>query len=91
MTSPALLSKLLRAAALLCCAATLAFAPPAEAQQGVKAGFLRCEVAGSVSFIFGSSRNLTCTFETSNTHRIDNPARVPKTIGRQRLGHVNRR
>jgi hypothetical protein len=92
MTSPALLSKLLRAAALLCCAATLAFAPPADAQQGVKAGFLRCEVAGSVSFIFGSSRNLTCTFETSNTHRIDNYTgtirRFGIDIGYQRRGVI---
>ena len=38
-------------AALLCNAAALALALPADAQQGVKAGYLRCDVAGSVSFI----------------------------------------
>ncbi|WP_282607057.1 DUF992 domain-containing protein [Pelagibius sp. Alg239-R121] len=29
----------------------------------VKAGFLRCDVEGGVSFIFGSSRDIACTFE----------------------------
>jgi hypothetical protein len=37
----------------------------------VKAGYLRCDVAGSVSFIFGSSRDLTCSYETNGTHRVD--------------------
>jgi hypothetical protein len=46
--------------------------PHAAAAQGsVKVGFLSCEVAGGVSFIFGSSRDLTCTFETSDKHQIE--------------------
>ena len=40
---------------------------PAQAADGdspdVKAGFLRCDVEGGVSFIFGSSRDISCTFE----------------------------
>ena len=80
------------AAALLCGVATLSLALPADAQQGVKAGFLRCDVGGSVSFIFGSSRNLNCVFETSNTHRIDNYTgtirRFGIDIGYQRRGVI---
>jgi hypothetical protein len=64
--------KRLIAAALLSAAAVLPFALSASAQQGVKAGYLRCDVAGSVSFIFGSTRDITCTYETSDTHRVDN-------------------
>jgi hypothetical protein len=86
-----ILKKML-AATLLCSAATLALFLPAHAQQGVKAGFLRCDVAGGVSFIFGSSRNLTCTFETSNTHRVDNYTgqirRYGIDIGYQRRGVI---
>jgi Protein of unknown function (DUF992) len=65
--------KRLVAAALLSAAAVIPFATHADAQQkGVTAGFLRCDVAGSVSFIFGSTRDLTCTYEASGTHRVDN-------------------
>jgi hypothetical protein len=85
-------SKSLFAAAFLICAMTLALAVSAHAQQGVKVGYLRCDVAGSVSFIFGSSRDLTCTFETSNTHRIDNYTGKIKQygidIGYQRRGVI---
>ena len=53
-------------------AASLAFQSTGHtAQQGVKIGYLRCDVAGSVSFIFGSSRDLTCEFEASDTHKVD--------------------
>lgn len=30
--------------------------------KGVRAGFLRCDVEGNLSFIFGSSRNVDCTY-----------------------------
>jgi hypothetical protein len=80
------------AAALLCSAATLSLALPADAQQGFKVGFLRCDIAGGVSFIFGSSRNLNCVFETSNTHRVDNYTgtirRYGIDIGYQRRGVI---
>ena len=64
-------SKKLIAATLLSAAALLPLASGAQAQQGVKAGYLRCEVAGSVSFIFGSTRDITCTYETSDTKRTE--------------------
>jgi uncharacterized protein DUF992 len=66
------LSRKLAAGALLSTALALAFAPNVTAaEKGVKAGYLRCDVAGSVSFIFGSSRDITCSYETEGTHRVD--------------------
>jgi Protein of unknown function (DUF992) len=65
-------AKTLIAATLLAWLAVISWAAQTSAaEKGVKAGYLRCDVAGSVSFIFGSSRNLTCTYETSGTHRLD--------------------
>ena len=55
------------AAAALACAAVLAcgLAPPAAAQQTgrVEAGVLTCTVAGGAGFVFGSSKQLTCTLQ----------------------------
>ncbi len=34
----------------------------AAQEKGVRAGFLRCDVEGSLSFIFGSSRDVACTY-----------------------------
>jgi hypothetical protein len=55
-------------------AAALAFAiggaMPAGAEGGVQAGYLRCDVQGNTSFIFGSSRNLNCTFQ-GNSNRME--------------------
>lgn len=52
-------------------AACLAAAAPASAAEGgVKAGFLRCDVAGGMSFIFGSSRDIACTYSPDGK-RID--------------------
>lgn len=39
-----------------------AFAAPASAQGGVNVGTLTCNVAGAWGFIFGSTRNLACTY-----------------------------
>ena len=52
----------------LCAAAALAAvtALPAVASADsidTEAGYLRCDIEGSVSFIFGSSRDVTCTFD----------------------------
>jgi hypothetical protein len=64
--------KRLIAATLLSAVVVIPLAIRADADsKGVKVGYLRCDVAGSVSFIFGSTRDLTCTFEASDTHRID--------------------
>jgi len=38
---------------------------------GVKAGFLKCDVEGNVSFIFGSSRDMVCTYQPDGTKRVD--------------------
>ena len=37
-------------------------APASAAEGGVKAGFLNCNVASGFGFIFGSSREVKCTF-----------------------------
>src|SRR6476661_5302223 len=69
------MSRILKALAILAVPVMISMAtytPHAAAAQGsVKVGFLSCEVAGGVSFIFGSSRDLTCTFETSDKHQIE--------------------
>jgi hypothetical protein len=66
-------SKKLIAAGALCAAALLPFAPQARAQQnqGVAVGYLRCDVAGSVSFIFGSTRDLSCKYERPGNQPIE--------------------
>jgi len=66
-------SKRLLIAAALCAAALLPFAPQARAQanQGVAVGYLRCDVAGSVSFIFGSTRDLTCVYERPGNQPVE--------------------
>ena len=45
--------------------ASLALASAAQAQPGVKAGVLSCEVSGGWGFIFGSSKDMNCTFSPS--------------------------
>lgn len=45
--------------------------PGAAAEGGVKAGYLRCDVEGNVSFIFGSSRNIICTYKPDGAARVD--------------------
>jgi hypothetical protein len=41
------------------------------AEGGVKAGYLRCDVEGNVSFIFGSSRDIVCTYKPDGAARVD--------------------
>lgn len=41
------------------------------AESGVKAGYLRCNVEGNVSFIFGSTRDVTCTYRPDAGGRVD--------------------
>src|SRR5580658_8236269 len=40
----------------------LPFATPAPAAVGVKAGVLTCNVGGGSGFVFGSTKELSCTF-----------------------------
>src|SRR5271166_4804873 len=56
---------------LAAAAATLAAGIPgqavrAESYNGVKAGVLTCDVASGWSFVFGSSRDLKCTFSDNS-------------------------
>jgi hypothetical protein len=44
----------------------LALAGPAHAQAGVKVGTLTCSVSSGWGFIFGSSKDLNCTFAGPN-------------------------
>lgn len=46
-------------------AATLAAAPNARADGTTKVGYLSCQVASGWGFIFGSSRDLVCTFTSA--------------------------
>jgi len=48
-----------------------AAAPSGAAEAGVKAGYLQCRVQGSVSFIFGSSRPVNCTYRPESGGRVD--------------------
>jgi hypothetical protein len=43
----------------------------AGAEPGTKAGYLRCDVAGAISFIFGSSRDITCLYRPQTSNRVD--------------------
>ncbi|HUB97902.1 MAG TPA: DUF992 domain-containing protein, partial [Stellaceae bacterium] len=45
---------------------TLASAPQAFADAGVKVGVLSCNVASGFGFIFGSSRAVNCSFSASS-------------------------
>lgn len=49
-------------AAVLIAGALAAAAPATADQGGVKAGFLTCNVASGWGFVFGSSRELKCTY-----------------------------
>jgi hypothetical protein len=42
--------------------AWLMFAPPAGADEGIKAGFLTCNVESGFGFVIGSSRDVNCTY-----------------------------
>lgn len=41
------------------------------AESGVKAGYLKCDVEGNVSFVFGSSRDVNCTYSPDGKGRVD--------------------
>jgi hypothetical protein len=51
------------------------------ADGGVKAGWLKCEVAGNVSFIFGSSRDITCFYQPDASKRADRYIGTIKKFG----------
>jgi hypothetical protein len=50
-------------------AAAVAIAQPASAQSNVKVGSLRCEVAGGLGLIIGSSKEMECAFISAGGRR----------------------
>src|SRR5258705_12827922 len=55
--------------------------PASAAGSGVKAGFLKCDVAGNLSFIFGSSRDIKCVYNPGNNQAEQNYDGSIKTFG----------
>ncbi len=51
------------------------------APNGVKAGFLKCDVAGNVSFIFGSSRDINCVYDAGTGTPLDHYTGTIKKYG----------
>lgn len=70
------LGGLIVALAIIAAAADLA-----AAESGVKAGYLRCNVEGNVSFIFGSTRDVTCTYRPDAGGRVDRYSGEIKKFG----------
>jgi hypothetical protein len=64
-------AKSFAAAAILSIAMATSIATLASAQSGVTAGFLKCNVAGNLSFIFGSSRGISCIYDAGPGLPID--------------------
>ena len=52
----------------LAAATSLAFAATAHAHPGVKAGVLTCNVSSGWGLIFGSSKDLNCTYDSASGH-----------------------
>ena len=59
-----MISRLRYAAAIAAITLSAPFAAPAQAQGGVQVGTMTCNASGTVGFIFGSTRELGCTFST---------------------------
>ena len=51
---------------------------PASAETSVKAGVLTCDVASGWSFVFGSTRDLKCTFSNTNGSEEHYTGRIEK-------------
>jgi hypothetical protein len=52
---------------IIALAGLVAHVPTATGQSGVKAGFLTCNVSSGWGFVFGSSRDVNCTFQPSSS------------------------
>jgi hypothetical protein len=69
----------LTAAAAVVAVGALAWSAPASAQQsGTKVGVLTCNVSSGWGFVFGSSRNLRCTFSPNQGPAEHYAGRVQK-------------
>ena len=75
------LKGILAAAALSLAIAVPLASDAGAAEGGVKAGWLKCEVAGNVSFIFGSSRDITCFYQPDASKRADRYIGTIKKFG----------
>jgi hypothetical protein len=64
----------------LCLVAGLAPAT-ASAESGVKVGFLTCEVSSGFGFIFGSSRDLDCTYSGVDGKKVNSYKGSISTFG----------
>jgi len=51
------------------------------AESGVKAGYLKCDFAGNMSFAFRSSRDITCLIEPNGSTRTDGYKGTIKKLG----------
>jgi hypothetical protein len=57
----------------------VAFAAPVQAaKHGVKVGSLTCNVASGWGFVFGSSKDLHCTFRQDNKHAVHYTGSISK-------------
>jgi hypothetical protein len=75
------ISRLITTGAVLAVAIAASVGSPAQADNGVKAGFLKCDVAGNVSFIFGSSREISCIYDAGSGKPIDHYTGTIKKFG----------
>lgn len=64
----------------LCLVAGLA-PTTASAESGVKVGFLTCEVSSGFGFIFGSSRDLDCTYSGVDGKKVNSYKGAISTFG----------
>src|SRR5258706_7122992 len=67
-------AKSVGAAAILSITMAASIVIPAGADVGAKAGFLKCNVAGNLSFVVGSSRDIDCIYDSGNGKPIDHYA-----------------
>lgn len=54
---------------------------PAQAEGGIQVGFLTCEVSRGFGFIFGSSRDLDCTFSDATGKKASGYKGAISTFG----------
>jgi Protein of unknown function (DUF992) len=74
--------KALAVAATLSVAIAASFgAHNSAAGNGVKSGFLKCDVAGNLSFVFGSSRDIKCVYNPGSDKPSESYTGSIKTFG----------
>jgi len=54
---------------------------PAQAESGVKVGFLTCDVSSGFGFVFGSSRDLNCTYSDATGKKVGEYKGTISTFG----------